>query len=133
MTRTPLSNPEARPADSGIHARRWVNEFANSDLAEWNGFRAVRLASGWPLICVGNREAFMASREPRTGDRVTDQSVVEVLPEHQQRRIRQGMRLHQEAWRKKHGPKRTVPLTSGAILLASGIFLGWASSRFWER
>jgi len=72
----------------------------------------------------------MASREPRTSDRVTDPSEVEVLPEHEQRRIRQGMRLHQEVRRKEHGPKRTVPLTSGAILLASGIFLGWAGSRF---
>ena len=75
----------------------------------------------------------MASRELRTSDRVTDQSVVEVLPEHEQRRIRQGMRLHPEVWRKEHGPKRTVPLTSGAILLASGMFLGWAGSRFRQR
>ncbi len=30
MTRTPLSNPGARPADSGIHARRWVPELANA-------------------------------------------------------------------------------------------------------
>jgi len=75
----------------------------------------------------------MASREPRTSDRVTDPSEVEVLPEHEKRRIRQGIRLHQEVREKEHGPKRTVPLTSGAILLASGIFLGWAGSRFRER
>jgi len=75
----------------------------------------------------------MASRKPRTSDRVTEQGVVEALPEHEQRRLRQGMRLHPELWRKEHGPRRIVPLTSGAILLASGIFLGWAGSRFWDR
>jgi hypothetical protein len=30
MTQTPLSNPRTRPADSGIHARRWVTALANS-------------------------------------------------------------------------------------------------------
>jgi hypothetical protein len=74
----------------------------------------------------------MASREPRTSDRVTDHSVAEDVPE-QERRIRQGMRVHQETWRKEHGPRRTMPPTSGAILLAGGILLGWAGSRFWTR
>ncbi len=64
----------------------------------------------------------MASRKPLTSDRVTDQTVAEALLEQEERRIRQGMRLHQEVWRKEHGPKRTVQPTRGAILLASGIF-----------
>ena len=75
----------------------------------------------------------MASLTPRTRDRVTYQSVAEVLPKQEERRIRQGMRLHQEVWRKEHGPKRAVPPTSAAILLAGGIFLGWAGTRLWDR
>jgi hypothetical protein len=45
----------------------------------------------------------MLSRKPRTSDRVTDQSGAEVLLEHEQRGIRQGMRLSPEVWREEHG------------------------------
>jgi len=71
MTRTPLSNPEARPAHSGIRVRRWVSEFANALI--WligMNFRAVRLASGWPLICDWEQGGFhgvtrTANKRPR--------------------------------------------------------------------
>jgi hypothetical protein len=82
---------------------------------------------------LGNREAFMVSPELLTSDRIIDQSVAELLLRQEERRIRQSMRLHQEAWRKEHKPKRNVPTSSTAILLASGIFLGWAGSRFLDR
>lgn len=75
----------------------------------------------------------MASLTPRTSSHITDQTGEEVLPEQEEHRIRQGMRLHQEVWRKEHGPKRTVPPTSAAILLAGGILLGWAGTRLWDR
>jgi hypothetical protein len=75
----------------------------------------------------------MASPKLLTSDRVTDQSVAELLLRQQERRIRQGMRLRQRAWRKEHRPKTNVPPASAAILLASGIFLGWAGSTFFDR
>lgn len=50
----------------------------------------------------------MMSREPLTSGRVTHQGVAQVLLEQEERRIRQGMRVNQESWRKDHGLKRTV-------------------------
>ena len=75
----------------------------------------------------------MMSREPLTSGRVTHQGVPQVLLEQEERRIRQGMRVNQESWRKDHGLKRTVWPRNGAIILAGGILLGWAGSRFWDR
>ncbi|HYY68126.1 MAG TPA: hypothetical protein VE734_00195 [Terriglobales bacterium] len=66
-------------------------------------------------------------------NRVAACDLSELLLRQEERRMRQGMRLHQDIWRKEHKLKRNVPTGSAAILLASGIFLGWAGSRFLDR
>jgi len=49
----------------------------------------------------------------------------------EERRIRRGMRLDAKLWAKKK-PRNVPKMLGRATLVVTGVFLGWAGSRFWR-